>query len=338
MLTYETAGDPISGLKWTRKTTQAVADELEGIGIQVSASTVAKLLKQMDYSLRVNHKKRSHCSVSPHERDEQFGVIERTRKHFEHIGAPIISVDTKKKELVGCFKNPGKVWTREAICVNDHDFRSTAVGIAIPYGIYDCCANKGTVFVGTSHDTAEFATDSLAAWWSLYGRQRYPDTHELLILADSGGSNDPRRRAWIYGLQTKLCNAYGLTVTVAHYPPGASKWNPAEHRLFSEITKNWAGHPLDSYETVLNYISTTTTEAGLQVRAHLSETVYLTGLKVTGEEWAAVDIQRLEPQPKRNYTLIPTPEAPTYNSTNPPHHDKHSYYLTASENLELIFA
>ena len=337
MLTYETAGDPISGLKWTRKTTQAVADELASFGIQVSASTVAKLLKKMDYSLRVNHKKRSHCSVSPNERDEQFQIIKRTRKHFERISAPIVSVDSKKRELVGCFKNPGKVWTREPICVNDHDFPSLAEGVAIPYGIYDWCANEGTVFVGTSHDTAVFATDCLAAWWSLYGRQRYPDTQELLILADSGGSNDPRRRAWIYGLQTKLCNTYGLTVTVAHYPPGASKWNPADHRLFSEISKHWAGHPLNSYETILNYIATTTTKTGLQVHAHLSETVYATGLKTSDEEWAAVDIQRLDPQPKRNYTLIPASEAATYNSTSLTHNGN-GYRPAATENRKLIFA
>jgi hypothetical protein len=324
-------------LKWTRKTTQAVADELAGIGIRVSASTVAKLLKEMDYSLRVNHKKRSHCSIPPDERDDQFQTIKRTRKRFEHIGAPIVSVDSKKRELVGCFKNPGKVWTREPICVNDHDFPSLAMGVAIPYGIYDWCANEGTVFVGTSHDTAEFATDCLAAWWSLYGCQRYPDTHKLLILADSGGSNDPRRRAWIYGLQTKLCNPYGLTVTVAHYSPGASKWNPADHRLFSEISKHWAGHPLNSYETILNYLTTTTTETGLQVHAHLSETVYATGLKTSDEEWAAVHIQRLQPQPKRNYTLIPAFEAANHSPANPPIYEK-SYHLTEVENLELIFA
>jgi hypothetical protein len=337
LLAYETAGDPISGLKWTRKTTQAVADELTSVGIQVSANTVAKLLKKMGYSLRVNHKKRSQCSILPHERDEQFRSIERVRKHFENIGSPIISVDSKKKELIGCFKNPGKVWTREMICVNDHDFRSLAVGIAIPYGIYDWCANEGTVFVGTSHDTAEFASDCLATWWRLYGRQRYPDACHLLILADSGGSNDPRRRAWIYGLQTKLCNACGLTVTVAHYPPGASKWNPADHRLFSEISKNWAGRPLDSYETILNYIATTTTKAGLQVHAHLNETVYATGLKISDEEWAAVHIQRLAPQPKRNYTLIPASETGLYKSTNPIHNE-YSYQPTVVENLELIFA
>jgi hypothetical protein len=324
-------------LKWTRKTTQAVADELAGIGIRVSASTVAKLLKEMDYSLRVNHKKRSHCSIPPDERDDQFQTIKRTRKRFEHIGAPIVSVDSKKRELVGCFKNPGKVWTREPICVNDHDFPSLAMGVAIPYGIYDWCANEGTVFVGTSHDTAEFATDCLAAWWSLYGCQRYPDAHKLLILADSGGSNDPRRRAWIYGLQTKLCNPYGLTVTVAHYPPGASKWNPADHRLFSEISKHWAGRPLNSYETILNYLTTTTTETGLQVHAHLSETVYATGLKTSDEEWAAVHIQRLQPQPKRNYTLIPAFEAANHSPANPPIYEK-GYHLTEVENLELIFA
>ncbi len=335
MLIYETAGDPISGLKWTRKTTQAVADELAGIGIRVSASTVAKLLKEMDYSLRVNHKKRSHCSIPPLERDEQFQIIKRTRKHFERIGAPIVSVDSKKRELVGCFKNPGKVWTREPICVNDHDFPSLAMGVAIPYGIYDWCANEGTVFVGTSHDTAEFATDCLAAWWSLYGCQRYPDTHELLILADSGGSNDPRRRAWIYGLQTKLYDTYGLTVTFAHYPPGASKWNPADHRLFSEISKHWAGRPLDSYETILNYLTTTTTETGLQVHAHLSEIVYATGLKTRDEEWASVHIQRLEPQPKRNYTLIPAFQAANHSSANPPSNEK-GCHPAEVENPELI--
>ena len=199
------------------------------------------------------------------------------RDEFARRGRPLISIDTKKKELVGCFKKAGAAWDVQPVLVNDHDFRSEAIGIAVPYGIYDLNANQGTVFVGTSSDTPGFAVDCAEHWWRTEGRQRYPDDTHLGILADGGGSNSATSRAWKYGLQTKLCNRHGLTVTVAHYPPGASKWNPIEHRLFSEISKNWAGRPLDSYETILNYLRTTATSTGLRVQAHLVAQSYQKG-------------------------------------------------------------
>lgn len=259
------------------------------------------------------------------------------RRRFELRGLPVISVDTKKRELIGLFKNPGQAWAREATSVNDHDFRSLANGVAIPYGIYEVGTNLGTVFVGTSRDTADFATDCLCSWWRLYGRWRYPGAKELLILADSGGSNDPRRRAWICGLQSKLANRYGLTITAAHYPPGCSKWNPIDHRLFSEISKNWAGRPLESYETILNHIQSTTTRTGLKVTAHLNETVYATGVKISDEQWKELDIKRHELQPNRNYTLKPALQLVNSSSEHAPRANR-SHHNAPTQNQELVFA
>ena len=324
-------------MKWTRKTTAAIAAELTALGIKVSANTVGKLLRELGYSLKVNCKKRSNSPTSPKDRDEQFQLIATTRERFEQQGLPIISVDTKKRELVGAFKNPGQAWTREAVSVNDHDFRSLANGVAIPYGIYDVGANLGTVFVGTSKDTADFATDCLCSWWRLYGRWRYEGAKELLILADSGGSNDPRRRAWIYGLQSKMADRYGLTVTATHYPPGCSKWNPIDHRLFSEISKNWAGRPLDSYQTILNYIQSTTTKTGLKVSAHLNETVYDTGVKISDEQWTELHIERHELQPNRNYTLKPALQLVNSNSEHARRASR-SHHNAPAKNPELVFA
>jgi len=235
-MAHDTAGDPMTGLKWTRRTTAKIAVELKSLGIEVSDRTVAKLLEKMGFALRVNHKK---LSGSSHQnRDAQFNRIADLRDKFTRQGRPLISIDTKKKELVGCFKNGGTAWDVHPVLVNDHDFRSEASGIAVPYGIYDLNANQGTVFVGTSSDTPSFAVDCAEHWWRTEGRRRYPQDKHLAILADGGGSNSAASRAWKYGLQTKLCNRHRLTVTVAHYPPGASKWNPIEHRLFSEISKN----------------------------------------------------------------------------------------------------
>ena len=236
---YETAGDPVSGLRWTRKTTEKIADELLALDIRVSRKTVAKLLKQNNFSLRTNKKKISNGS--PPERDAQFATIAHLRERFGRRGNPILSVDTKKRELVGRFKNPGRVWARQSDAVNDHDFRSMAKGVAIPYGIYDLQRNRGTVYVGTSYNTPQFAVECIEKWWRTEGQKRFPDRRHLLVLADTGGSNGATCRAWKHGIQRKLCNEHGLHVTVAHYPPGASKWNSIEHRLFSEISKNWAG-------------------------------------------------------------------------------------------------
>jgi hypothetical protein len=302
----ETAGDPITGLKWTRKTTEKIAVELGELGIRISANTVGRLLKQMDFSLRVNHKKLS-CGTRTERtlRDEQFCYIAELRERFVSEGNPIISVDAKKRELVGNFKNDGKAWNREPVLVNDHDFPSYARGHAIPYGIYDTIRNRGTVFIGTSFDTADFAVESIEKWWRSEGKHYYPHATSLLILADGGGSNGTRVRAWKHALQHKMCNRHGISITVAHYPTGASKWNPIEHRLFSEISKNWAGKPLDGFETIKKYIQTTTTSTGLQVNAHFVWKQYDKGISISDEEMLGICIEPHAIQPARNYTLNP---------------------------------
>lgn len=299
---YETAGDPVTGLKWTRKTTEKIARELGKLAIDVSAKTVGRLLKTLKYSLKVNHKK--IASGSSPDRNAQFECIASDRKRCEEQGIPAISVDTKKKEPVGNFKNHGAAWNKEPVPVKDHDFRSEGLGMASPYGIYDTHANKGSVFVGTSHDTPQFAVASIEKWWRYEGKRRYGNVKELLILADCGGSNGYRCRAWKYHLQ-QLSNRHGLTITVRHYPPGASKWNPIEHRLFSEISKNWAGRPLDSFETLKNYISTTATKTGLSVKAYIDSKEYDKGTRITDEQMRQINIQADGPLPKWNYTIAP---------------------------------
>ena len=293
----------MTGLKWTRKTTAKVAGELRRSAISVSPNTVARLLKDLDYRLRSNEKKIARCS--PADRDTQFGKIAALRKRFAADGLPIISIDTKKKEPVGCFKNTGREWTLARRPVLDHDFRSDAEGMAIPYGIYLPIPNVGMVFVGTSHDTPQFAVDCVEAWWRLDGCARFPGAKRLLILADGGGSNGARCRAWKYFLQHQVSNVHGMTVTVAHYPSGASKWNPIEHRLFSEISKNWAGIPLESYETVLNYIATTTTATGLRVQSTLIEREYNTGVKITDQQMRGLSLRYSATLPQWNYTIRP---------------------------------
>ena len=216
---HHTAGDPINGLKWTRKTTLKISGELRKAGISVCPKTVGRLLKGLKFSLRVNHKKVAGSS-SPF-RNQQFEYINRTRKRCERQGWPTISIDTKKRELVGRFKNAGATWESTPVLVKDHDFRSDAKGIAIPWGLYDTQANRGRIFVGTSHDTPAFSVTALAQWWTDTGRRRYSQSKRLLILADCGGSNGSRTRAWKYELQTRLCDRFGLTLTVCHYPPRA---------------------------------------------------------------------------------------------------------------------
>ena len=303
LLKYETAGDPMTGLKWTRKTLRGIAEELCGLGIRVSGNTVGRLLRDMDYSLRVNRKEIAASSAP--DRNEQMIHIAKLRQRFVRAGNPVVSVDTKKKELVGQFKNAGVAWGKSPVLVNDHDFRSTAVGMAIPYGIYDTEANRGSVFVGMSHDTPQFAVESIAQWWSGEGRRRYQPARHLLILADGGGSNGPTCRLWKERIQAELCDRCGISVTVSHYPTGTSKWNPIEHRLFSEISKNWAGRPLDSYETILKYIRTTTTNQGLSVSACLVSKSYDVGTKVTDEQMERLRIAKNRSLPRWNYTLIP---------------------------------
>jgi hypothetical protein len=302
LLEDDTAGDPMGGLKWTRKTTEKVSLELGTAGLQVSPNTVGRLLQQLGYALRVNHKKRAARATHP-ERNRQFEYIAAMRRDFQRRHLPILSIDTKKKELVGQFKNPGAVWAKTATEVYDHDFRSDADGMAIPFGLYDITANRGHIVVGTSHETPAFAADAVALWWLQEGNCRYPGARELLLLADGGGANGPRKHAWKHALQNKIADRHGLTVTVCHYPPGASKWNPVEHRLFSEVSKNWAGKPLDSYETILKYIRTTKTKTGLKVRATLVTRNYDTGIVVPPEEVARLNVRPHRTLPAWNYTI-----------------------------------
>lgn len=306
---HETAGDPVSGLKWTRKTTEKIADELEVLDIKISPNTVGRLLKKMGFSLKVNHKKIESGIKNPpdpDDRDQQFEYLRDLQEIFAKEGNPVISVDTKKKELIGNFKNGGCSWERDPVLVKDHDFPSDALGKAIPYGIYDIQENRGSIFLGTTCDTPAFSVDSIESWWKIEGRKRYPNANKLLILADSGGSNSARSRVWKYRIQEKLCDQYELSVSVSHYPPGSSKWNPIEHRLFSEISKNWAGRPLDSFETALKYIRTTKTSSGLTVKASLVRKKYKTGEKVSDKQLRQLSIERHETLPGWNYTLIPS--------------------------------
>jgi hypothetical protein len=214
-------------------------------------------------------------------------------------------VDTKKKEKIGKFKNSGVSWEQKPYQVNDHDFPSDALGMAVPYGIYDTEVNRGFVTVGTTYETPAFAVEAIVLWWKSCGRSRYPNAEELLILADCGGGNSARSRAWKYHLQHKLCGPYGLRVTVCHYPPGASKWNPIEHHLFSHISNNWAGKPLESYETVVNYIRRTKTSTGLKVRARLVRKNYAKGEQISDTEMARLMIAHHKTLPGWNYTLAP---------------------------------
>ena len=301
---HETAGDPMTGLKWTRRTTEKIARELARLGgIEVSANTVGRILKELGYSLRVNHKKVS-SGTGPN-RDAQFKQICAIRDRFSRRGLPVISVDTKKKELVGNFKNPGAAWNKRAVAVKDHDFRSQGLGLAVPYGIYDIQANRGSVFVGASHDTPQFAVSSIEKWWRYDGRRRYTKAKELLILADCGGSNGYRCRAWKHQLQ-QFSNRHRIKVTVSHYPPGTSKWNPIEHRLFSEISKNWAGRPLDSFTTIQNYIRTTSTTTGLAVKAYIDSKIYPKGIKVNVQQMNQLNIKKHDALPNWNYTFTPS--------------------------------
>ena len=294
----------MSNLKWTHQTTAKIAGQLLRLGISVSARTVARLLDQLHFSLRVNQKKIASGDRSL--RDQQFGQITRLRRCFCRRGDPIISVDAKKRELVGNFKNAGRKWGRVPTPVNDHDFRSMALGIALPYGIYDLQANRGSVSVGVSHETSTFAVASICRWWCREGRQRYPNAQRLLILADTGGGNSATRGAWKDQLQQKLCDRLGLTVTVAHYPAGASKYNPIERRLFSQITNNWAAEPLTDYDKILGLIRNTTTTTGLKVRAYLDTEDYPLKVKPSAQRLRELRITRHKILPKWNYTIAPS--------------------------------
>lgn len=303
LLQENTAGDPTGRRRlWTGKRLVQIAQELRQLNIAVSPRTVRRLLDQLGYALHANSKS---LSASHEQRDQQFQCIALQKKRFLRDCLPIISVDTKKKELVGNFKNPGRVWSLESNPVKDHDFRSEALGMAISYGIYDLLANRGSVFVGTSHDTPEFAAGNVALWWRDFGRKNYSDASRLLIFADSGGSNGARVRAWKYALQEQVADRFDLEVTVCHYPTGASKWNPIEHRLFSEISKHWAGQPLDSYDTILRLIRETKTQTGLCVTSRLVSKPFETGKKISAEQMSQLSLVKHRILPDWNYTLYP---------------------------------
>ena len=305
LLREDTAGDPMGrrGV-WTGKRLRGISAELAQLGLRVCPNTVRRLLEEIGYALHANRKSLGESHPC---RDQQFGLLNHQRAEFVRSGYPIISVDTKKKELVGRFKNNGRVWSRQAIPVADHDFRSQAKGMAIPYGIYDLQANRGSVVIGMSHDTPDFAVDAICQWWRQEGSRRYPTAPELLVLADGGGSNGPRCRAWKLGLQEKLADAFGLSVTVCHYPSGASKWNPIEHRLFSEISKHWSGQPLSDYETIVRLIQGTRTQSGLIVNCALNTKSYPTHVQVSKRQMSALDFLPHPELPLWNYTLLPRP-------------------------------
>jgi len=299
-----TAGDPMSEQKWVRISLRELSRELGAAGHPASPPTVRRLLDDLGYRLHANTKQLESRAGHP-DRDRQFQYIAEQRQTFTTAGRPEISVDTKKKELIGAFKNGGRVWSQVAEAVNAHDFPDDAVGRAVPYGIYDLTHNRGTIAVGQSADTPRFAVDVLARWWASEGQPAFPEASDLLILADGGGSNSARSRVWKWQLQEQLCDRLGLTVTVCHYPPGCSKWNPIEHRLFGPISSNWAGHPLHSWDTMLGFIRGTKTETGLTVRAALHDGVYPTGESVSDADMATLNLQRHDVCPAWNYTLRP---------------------------------
>jgi len=294
----------MSDQKWVRSSLRELSRKLEGAGHPVSPPTVGRLLEKLDYALHVNAKKVDARANHP-DRDEQFEHIAAQRQAFEAAGWPIISVDTKKKELIGNFKNGGQAWSREAEAVNVHDFPQDALGRAVPYGIYDVTHNRGTIYVGSSGDTPQLAVDAIARWWESQGRTAHPEAPALLILADGGGSNGWQPRVWKQQLQVQLSDRLGLTVSVSHYPSGCSKWNPIEHRLFSHISMNWAGKPLRTWETMLGYINGTKTTTGLEVRAFRLDGEYKTGQSVSDAEMKTLNIERHAICPKWNYTIRP---------------------------------
>ena len=304
ILEADTRGDPESPLRWTAKSVRQLAGALRELGHRVHFATVAKLLRQLGYSLQANRKTREGAAHP--DRDAQFEHINATAKAAIAAGEPVISVDTKKKELVGDFKNGGREWRPrgEPELVRTHDFKDQQLGKAIPYGIYDVANNEGWVSVGIDHDTAQFAVNSIQSWWEHLGRERFPNATTLTITADCGGSNGNRTRLWKVELQ-RLADDTGLQIQVCHFPPGTSKWNKIEHRLFSYISMNWRAKPLISRQVIIELISSTTTSTGLKVYAQLDERTYPAKIQVSDPELARVQIERRSFHPEWNYTIKP---------------------------------
>jgi transposase len=304
LLASTTRGDPESPLCWTCKSTRNLAEELGRQGHQISHRTIATLLHELDYSLQANRKTRE--GVSHPDRNAQFEHINALVKRFQKRGQPVISVDTKKKELIGDFKNAGREWHRQKSPerVRSKDFLDPELGKVSPYGVYDLTANAGWVSVGVTHDTAQFATETIRRWWLRMGSRVYPRASQLLVTADGGGSNGSRSRLWKVSLQ-ELADTLGLTISVCHFPPGTSKWNKIEHRMFCHITANWRGKPLYSQAVVVNLIANTKTRKGLNINAKLDANDYPTGIKVTDEELAAVNLTKDKFHGEWNYTIRP---------------------------------
>jgi len=300
-----TRGDPESPLRWTCKSLSNLAMALAERGHRISARKVGDLLRERDYSLQAT-RKTTEGARHP-DRDAQFAHINAEAQAFQACGQPVVSVDTKKKELVGAFKNAGREWqpVGQPEAVQVHDFPSQALGRAIPYGVYDVGANRGWVSVGTDHDTAEFAVETIRRWWRYMGAPTYPAATDLLITADGGGSNGSRSRLWKVALQ-QLADETGLRIAVCHFPPGTSKWNKIEHRMFSQITENWRGRPLVSYDVIVNLIGNTTTQTGLRVQAALDAVSYPTKQQVSDEALACVHIYHATFHGEWNYAIHPT--------------------------------
>jgi hypothetical protein len=302
MLAEEVAGDPMSRQKWIRSSLRNLSKRLDEQGHKACTHTVARILRKMGYSLQAIKKKQAG-SQHP-DRDEQFKYIAALKAQYLREALPVISVDTKKKELIGDYRREGQTWRREPIETESY-FASSAKCMAVPFGIYDIAQNSGYVTVGISNNTSEFAVRCLETWWRLHGRSAYPQGDRILILADGGGANGYNLRTWKKDLQEKLCDAFGLSVTVSHYPPGCSKWNPVEYRLFSHISMNWAGKPLQSLQVMLAFIRGTTTTAGLTVEAQLDEGIYRKGRKATERQLRELALSTHEVCPRWNYTLTP---------------------------------
>jgi len=300
-----TRGDPESALRWTCKSARNLADSLTEKGFSLGRQSVVNILNDLGYSLQSNRKTSEGKKDHP-DRNEQFHYISRFVNKFLRSNDPVLSVDTKKKELIGEYKNNGQEWKpkNSAIEVLSHDFPDPKVPKAVPYGVYDIGKNTGWVNVGTDADTAEFAMESIRQWWRQMGRKRYPKAKRLLICADAGGSNGYRSHLWKRELQ-KFCNQSGFTVTICHFPPGTSKWNKIEHRLFSYISMNWRGQPLVDYQTVVNLIAATTTKTGLTVKVRLDKNKYEKGIKVSPEEIKNLKIHRHKFHGEWNYTIKP---------------------------------
>lgn len=298
----DVAGDPMGQRSsWCRRSTHSLSADLKERGITACPNSVGKILKDMHISLRCCRK--SISETHHPDRDQQFQIIAATRKRFADHGHPIISIDTKKRELVGNFSNKGRCYRRQATETLVHDFRSNATGVAIPYGVYDVLDNSAMVIVGTSYDTPEFAVDSVRIWLEQEGIAHYGTIRELLVLADSGGSNGAAPRMWKHNLYHQISREFGIRITVCHYPSGASKWNPVEHRLFGPLTNNWAGEPLRSYEIILGFINSTNTQTGLTVQGVLNDKIYQRGLHVSQSGMRALPITFGQQLPRWNYTI-----------------------------------